>query len=98
PLHGPHQGDNAAAALAGVEAFFQRALDDDVVVDAFAGVRVPGRFEIVGRRPLVVLDGAHTPAGAAALSRTLEEDFAGRHPDIVIVGFTAGRDPVEMIR
>jgi len=98
PLRGPHQGDNAAAALAGAEAFFGRALDDGVVAEAFAGVQVPGRFEIVRRQPLVVLDGAHNPDGVRALRRTLEEDFAGRRPEVLVVGFTAGRDPAEMLR
>jgi len=97
PLHGPHQGDNAACALAAVEAFFGRALDDRVVTEAFAGVLVPGRFEIVRRHPFVVLDGAHNPDGARALRATLDEDFAGREPEVLVVGFTAGRDPSEML-
>jgi dihydrofolate synthase/folylpolyglutamate synthase len=96
PLHGPHQSDNAACAIAAAEAFFGRPLDIDVVREAFAAVRVPGRFEIVSRSPLIVLDGAHNPDGARALARTLEEDFAGRSPDVVVGGFTAGRDPTEM--
>src|ERR1700686_3116271 len=33
PLHGPHQGDNAAAALAATEAFFGRRLDPSTVAD-----------------------------------------------------------------
>jgi len=97
PLHGPHQGDNAACALAGAEAFFGRKIDDAVVAEAFGGVSVPGRFEVVHRRPFVVLDGAHNPDGARALALTLEEDFAGRVPDIVVVGFTVGRDPGELL-
>jgi len=97
PLHGPHQGENAACALAAAEAFFGRRLDDTVVNDAFAAVRVPGRFEVVRRQPLVVLDGAHNPAGAEALALTLEEDFGGRAPDVLVVGFTVGRDPAEML-
>jgi dihydrofolate synthase/folylpolyglutamate synthase len=98
PLHGPHQGDNAAAALAATEAFFGRRLDQSTVADAFATVQVPGRFEVVGRRPLVVLDGAHNPDGAAAARATLDDDFAGRTPDVLVVGFTGGRDPGEMLR
>jgi len=97
PLHGPHQGDNAACALAAAEAFFGRRLDDGVVNEAFAAVRVPGRFEVVRRHPLVVLDGAHNPAGAVALARTLDDDFGGRSPEVLVVGFTVGRDPAEML-
>jgi dihydrofolate synthase/folylpolyglutamate synthase len=96
-LHGPHQGDNAACALAAVEAFFGRPLEPDLVSEALAKVRVPGRFELMRRHPLVVLDGAHNPDGARALGRTLREDLAGRVPDVVLAGFTAGRDPTEML-
>ncbi len=46
PLHGPHQGDNAACALAAAEAFFGRRLDARTVTDAFAVVEVPGRFDV----------------------------------------------------
>ncbi|HJR24039.1 MAG TPA: Mur ligase family protein, partial [Acidimicrobiales bacterium] len=49
PLHGDHQADNAAVALAAAEAFFDRPLPEDVVAEAFASVRLPGRFEVVGR-------------------------------------------------
>lgn len=97
PVHGPHQGDNVACAIAAAEAFFGRPLDADVVRSALATVAVPGRFEVVRRRPLVVLDGAHNPDGARALAVTVGEDFAGRRPDVLVVGFTQGRDPAEML-
>ena len=97
PLRGEHQGDNAACAVAAAEAFFGRGLDATVVSSALAEVTVPGRFEIVGRHPLVVLDGAHNPDGARALAKTLEDDLAGRWPDVLVVGFTVGRDPGEML-
>ena len=47
PLHGVHQGHNAAIALAAVEAFFDQPLDPDLVAEAFAGVRTPGPFEVL---------------------------------------------------
>ncbi|MET0920728.1 MAG: Mur ligase family protein, partial [Acidimicrobiia bacterium] len=46
PLHGAHQADNAAIALAAAEAFLGRALDDSVVSEAFASVTSPGRLEV----------------------------------------------------
>jgi len=98
PLHGPHQADNAAGALAAAEAFFGRRLDARAVADAFAVVEVPGRFEVVRRRPLVVLDGAHNPEGARAVRATLDDDFAGRSPDVLVVGFTGQRDALAMLR
>ncbi len=97
PLHGAHQADNAAAALAAAEAFIGRPLAEEVVVDAFAGVRNPGRFEVVGRRPLVVLDGAHNPPGMAALSLTLQEGFGGEGECWLVLGVLAGRDPGELL-
>ncbi|HWW54118.1 MAG TPA: cyanophycin synthetase, partial [Acidimicrobiales bacterium] len=96
-LHGAHQGDNAACALAAAEGFFGRPLDREVVQEALASVQVPGRCEVVGRQPLLILDGAHNPAGARALTRTLDEDFGVPAADVLIVGFTAGRDPAEML-
>ncbi len=97
PLHGDHQADNAAVALAAVEAFFGRRLDDELVAEAFAAVRVPGRFELVARHPTVVLDAAHNLDGAAACRQTLAEEFTLAGSLVLVVGFLAGRDPVEML-
>ncbi|TML63387.1 MAG: bifunctional folylpolyglutamate synthase/dihydrofolate synthase [Actinobacteria bacterium] len=97
PLHGAHQGDNAALALAGAEAFFDAPLDRDVVTEAFAAVISPGRMEVAGREPLRILDGAHNPAGAEALARSLAEEFGTDMGRVLVVGFLRGRDPVEML-
>jgi dihydrofolate synthase/folylpolyglutamate synthase len=93
PLHGAHQGDNAALALTAAEAFFGRGLGSDVVRDAFAAVTAPGRFEVVRREPLVVLDGAHNAAGAAVAAETLAADFEVAGERILVVGLLAPRDP-----
>ena len=99
PVHGPYQGDNAAVALAAVEAFFGAPLAPEVVAEAFAAVRLPGRLEVVTRHPICVLDGAHNPAGALAATAALDEAFGpavtGR---ILVIGLLQGRDPVEMLR
>jgi dihydrofolate synthase / folylpolyglutamate synthase len=97
PLHGAHQGDNAAIALAAVEGFFGSALEDDLVREAFAKVSVPGRLEIMGRRPLVVLDAAHNPDGARAATATLIEDFGVGRKRILVLGLLQGRDIGEML-
>lgn len=97
PLHGAHQGDNAACALAAAEALFGRPLGIDVVRDAFAGVTMPGRFEIVGREPLVVLDGAHNAAGAASAAQTLSDDFDVEGERILVVGLLAPRDATSVL-
>jgi dihydrofolate synthase / folylpolyglutamate synthase len=97
PLHGAHQGTNAACALATAEAFFGRGLDPAVVDEGFGIVRVPGRLEVVGRRPLLVLDGAHNVAGMTALGLALAEEFAVEGNTVAVVGMLSGRDPSAML-
>ena len=97
PLHGAHQGDNAAVALAAVEAFFGEPLAPAVVEEGLASVRVPGRLEVLGRRPLLLVDGAHNAAGMAALGDALTEEFAVDGVSVAVVGMLSGRDPSAML-
>ena len=78
PLYGAHQAQNAAVALAAVEAFLgdDEPLDDDLVREAFARATSPGRLEIVRRSPMILLDAAHNPHGAEAAAAALEDSFA----------------------
>jgi dihydrofolate synthase / folylpolyglutamate synthase len=96
PLHGAHQGDNAAVALAAAEVFAGAPLEAEAVYDAFTRVRSPGRLEIVGRHPLVLIDGAHNVAGAQALRSALEEEFAPAARTLVL-GLLREREPREML-
>jgi len=97
PLHGAHQADNAAVALAAAEAFFGGdGFARELIDEAFATVRSPGRLEIVGHQPLIVLDGAHNVAGADALRAALDEEFAAA-PTTFVVGILREKDPVEML-
>jgi dihydrofolate synthase / folylpolyglutamate synthase len=92
PLHGRYQADNAAGALMAVEAFLGgRRLDADTVRSGFATVTSPGRLEVVSRKPLVVLDGAHNPAGARALAAALLEEFVVDRR-ILVVASLADKD------
>ena len=61
-----------------VEATLGHALEDEATWAAIASVRIPGRLEVVGHEPLVVLDGAHNPAGAEALASALGSRSRGR--------------------
>ena len=96
-LHGPHQGENAAVALAAAEAFFGRPLEADLVAEAFAAVRNPGRFEVVQRDPLLILDGAHNPDGATAAAEALAEGFLVTGVTHIVLGVLDGRDPAELL-
>jgi dihydrofolate synthase/folylpolyglutamate synthase len=75
PLYGDHQANNAALALASVEAFTSVALDQELVRDAFSKVSSPGRCEIVYKDPTVIIDAAHNPHGAAAIAKTINSEF-----------------------
>jgi dihydrofolate synthase / folylpolyglutamate synthase len=95
-VHGAHQADNAAAALTAVECFLERAVEPQLVAEAFATVRTPGRLEVVGHEPLVLLDGVKNVAGARALRVALAEEFAGLSRTFV-VGLMREKEPREML-
>ncbi len=87
PLLGPHQAENAAVALAAVESFLGgRALDIDLVREAFAGTSSPGRLDVLRTEPFVLADAAHNPHGMAALvAALLEADSVDRYIAVVAV-------------
>src|SRR6478752_1912273 len=92
PLYGAHQAQNAAVALAVVEAFLGDApLGDDVVREAFARATSPGRLEIIRRSPMILLDAAHNPHGAQAAAAALDDSFAFS-PLIGVVGVMTDKD------
>ena len=92
PLHGWHQGENTAVAIMAVESFFGTALDQETVQEGLASVVMPGRFEVVGHQPLVILDGAHNPAGAEVCASVFFDDFDPHGRRILVVGVLGGRD------
>jgi dihydrofolate synthase/folylpolyglutamate synthase len=74
-LIGPHQISNAACAL---RAMKQLGLSDAAVAHGLEGTVWPGRFEILSEKPLIVLDGAHNPAGTAMLVETWRSFLSAR--------------------
>jgi len=96
-LHGIHQGVNAAAAIVAAEAFLGRALGEEVVRATLARAEMPGRMEIVARNPLIVVDGAHNPAGVRALVATLDGAFDVRGERRCVLGMLRGRVLDDMI-
>ena len=76
PLHGKHQAGNAATALATAEVFAgESQLDNELVAKALAAATSPGRCEIIGREPTIMIDAAHNPHGAASLRETIKSEF-----------------------
>jgi dihydrofolate synthase / folylpolyglutamate synthase len=93
PLFGGYQADNAACALAAVEAFSgaTAALGEDLVREAFGNVTAPGRLEVVRRSPLMIADSAHNPAGMAASLAAVTEAF-GFGTLIAVLAVSADKD------
>jgi len=92
PLYGAHQAQNAVTALVAVEAFVgDQQLDAELVTEAFSRATSPGRLEIIRRSPMILLDAAHNPHGAAAVAEALEDSFAFS-PLIGVVGVMTDKD------
>jgi dihydrofolate synthase/folylpolyglutamate synthase len=92
PLHGPHQAQNAALALAAAEALGGGdGLDEEVVRQAFAEASSPGRLEVVRRGPTILLDAAHNPHGAAAAAEAVRDAFTF-DPLVGVVGVMEDKD------
>jgi len=76
PLHGAHQAQNAALALAAVEVFLGTNVHAEAVREGFAGATSPGRLERMRSAPTILVDAAHNPHGMAATVLALTEEFA----------------------
>jgi len=87
PLLGAHQADNLACAVAAVECVAERGLPVTAadIRAGSAGVRWPGRLEVVSENPPVVLDGAHNPDAIEALATALRTLFTYRRM-VAVVG------------
>ena len=102
PLHGAHQAQNAALALAAVEGFFgigtarDERLDIDKVRAAFSGVSSPGRLEVIRSSPTIVLDAAHNPAGARVTADAISESF-GFTRLIGVIGTSGDKDSAGLL-
>lgn len=99
PLYGAHQGANAALAIAAVESLIgggEQPLNADVVGDGLGAATSPGRLQLLGTAPTVLVDAAHNPHGARALVAALDEAF-----DIdewgAVIGILAGKDTVGIV-
>ncbi|UYO95815.1 bifunctional folylpolyglutamate synthase/dihydrofolate synthase [Microbacterium sp. M28] len=78
PLYGAHQGHNAALAVAAVESLIgggSQAIAGDIITEGLQGATSPGRLQLLGIAPTVIVDAAHNPHGAAALAQALEDSF-----------------------
>ena len=93
PLLGDHQQENAAAAIAALSVLRQKGwhISEADVLDGFADLRWPGRMEELGRRPLVIADGAHNGDSARRLREALLKYFDFRKA-VLVVGVSADKN------
>ncbi len=79
PLFGVHQAQNASVAIAAVESFLgngTQRLTDEVLAEGLGTVTSPGRLQLIGIEPSVLIDAAHNPHGAEALAKAMLSSFA----------------------
>ncbi|MBN2602779.1 MAG: bifunctional folylpolyglutamate synthase/dihydrofolate synthase [Candidatus Thermoplasmatota archaeon] len=95
---GEHQGQNIAVALGAVELLQMNGvfISDSGILEGIEKASIPGRTEIVRKSPMVLLDGAHNPAGIKTLKHTLENDFFYKRI-ILVLGILADKDIDKML-
>ncbi|MGE6759306.1 bifunctional folylpolyglutamate synthase/dihydrofolate synthase [Corallococcus interemptor] len=98
-LRGPYQLQNAAVALACLAALRDRGVKvtPEAAREGLATARWPGRLEEVAQSPVIVVDGAHNPAGVAVLLEALDSLYAGR-PLHLVFGVVADKDRGPMMQ
>jgi dihydrofolate synthase/folylpolyglutamate synthase len=99
-LAGSFQAENLATAIAAVETFAQVTgleIPDAAFKEGLAGVRWPGRFQVVKREPVVIVDGAHNPDAARSLKEALHRSrFKG--PVALVAGFCDDKDVAGVLK
>ncbi len=98
PLLGIYQAENAALAVAAIDALRSRGWDisDGALRDGLARARWPGRLEVIHRHPIVLIDGAHNPA---ALERSLAavDKLASDRQVVIVFGAMKDKDLPTML-
>ena len=89
PLLGDFQGANAATATGAAEALADAgySIDRHAIVAGLETVQWPGRMEVLGREPTLVVDGAHNDHSVATLLATLDSYVPHRNL-VVVAGFS----------
>lgn len=91
---GRHQAENLKTALATLEILRKSGavkLDREALYEGLKRARQPGRFEVISKDPLVIVDGAHNEAGAQALQETMAQHFAGKKI-LLVAGILADKE------
>ncbi len=97
PLLGQHQMKNAAVVLAIIETLTQKGyhITRQNIYDGLKDVSWPGRFDVVGKKPLFIIDGGHNPQCIEALVKNIGDYLAGKRV-IALTGVLADKDYGQM--
>ncbi|MFC1871151.1 bifunctional folylpolyglutamate synthase/dihydrofolate synthase [Chloroflexota bacterium] len=98
PLIGRHQIDNATTAVAALEVLAEKgfSISKDSIVSGMARASWAGRLQIVSRRPLIVVDGAHNPDGARRLRENLKQYFTFDRV-VLVIGVSDDKDTTGVV-
>ncbi|WP_022873146.1 bifunctional folylpolyglutamate synthase/dihydrofolate synthase [Nesterenkonia alba] len=99
PLHGAHQAENFALAVAALEAFIgggEQELNLENLQLACEHISSPGRLETLRTGPAIIVDAAHNPAGLEASALALKESF-GLDKLVLVVGILQEKDAEAML-
>ena len=99
PLLGAHQLHNAAVVLSVMDALQEKgyAISEEAIREGLKTVSWPGRFHIVGRDPLFIIDGGHNPQCIEALVQNIK-DYLQDKKIVVLAGVLADKDYADMFR
>jgi dihydrofolate synthase/folylpolyglutamate synthase len=99
PLLGQYQLDNAAAAVAGLEVLIEKGykITREQIKQGLAAVQFPGRMNIIGRNPLLVIDGGHNPGAAHNLKEAVIKYFQPANR-ILVIGIAGDKDIQSIIK
>ena len=98
PLLGRHQLDNAASAVAALESFIAQghSIPGEAIRRGFESVVWPCRMEVLGRDPLVIVDGAHNDDSVNVLLDAVAGYLDYKHL-LLVVGFSRDKNVSDMV-
>ena len=91
PVHADWQRGNLALAVGAAERVLGGPVDRALVERAISDMQNPGRLQVIAGAPVIVMDGAHNPAGARALAQSLPEILGDAKP-VAVIGMMADKD------
>jgi len=98
PLVGAYQPYNAMLAITALEILRDKGykISNDSIIDGIKKIKWPGRFEVLGQKPVFILDGSHNPQGMEATAGSLRQHFSDKKI-VFIAGIMADKDIDSMI-